>query len=91
MSKSLGNFSRCATCSPKAYKPPRCACPGRVPYRRQLNFTFDGLQQATSFRRAGAQTRGAPETGKFPAGSQPAIAERIAKLRMTLTPAFPTT
>src|SRR5271170_7179831 len=49
MSKSLGNFYTLRDLFKKGYKPSalRFAL-ASVPYRRQLNFTFDGLQQATS-------------------------------------------
>jgi cysteinyl-tRNA synthetase len=49
MSKSLGNFFTLRDLFGKGYKPSslRFAL-ASVPYRRQLNFTFDGLQQATS-------------------------------------------
>ncbi len=49
MSKSLGNFFTLRDLFAKGYKPSAlrfALC--SVPYRRQLNFTFDGLQQATS-------------------------------------------
>src|SRR6266481_10192594 len=49
MSKSLGNFYTLRDLFGKGYKPSalRFAL-ASVPYRKQLNFTFDGLQQATS-------------------------------------------
>ena len=49
MSKSLGNFFTLRDLFAKGYKPSalRFAL-ASVPYRRQLNFTFDGLQQAAS-------------------------------------------
>ncbi|MDP9337376.1 MAG: cysteine--tRNA ligase [Acidobacteriota bacterium] len=49
MSKSLGNFHTLRDLFAKGYKPSalRFAL-ASVPYRRQLNFTFDGLQQASS-------------------------------------------
>jgi cysteinyl-tRNA synthetase len=49
MSKSSGNFFTLRDLFQKGYKPSalRFAL-ASVPYRRQLNFTFDGLQQATS-------------------------------------------
>ena len=78
MSKSLGNFFTLRDLFAKGYKPSalRFAL-ASVPYRRQLNFTFDGLQQATSSieRLRNFATRLKQE--KFPAGSQPAVAKRI--------------
>jgi cysteinyl-tRNA synthetase len=50
-----------------------------VPYRRQLNFTFDGLQQATSSVERLRNFAARLKQEKFPAGSQPAIAQRVAK------------
>jgi cysteinyl-tRNA synthetase len=49
MSKSLGNFFTLRDLIAKGYKPSalRFAL-ASVPYRKQLNFTFDGLQQATN-------------------------------------------
>src|SRR5271168_5073298 len=49
MSKSLGNFFTLRDLFGKGYKPSalRFAL-ASVPYRKQLNFTFDGLQQAAS-------------------------------------------
>jgi cysteinyl-tRNA synthetase len=80
MSKSLGNFFTLRDLFAKGYKPSalRFAL-ASVPYRRQLNFTFDGLQQATSsverLRNFAARLR----NEKFPAGNQPGMAARIAK------------
>src|SRR5271154_2517888 len=49
MSKSVGNFATLRELFAHGHKPSsvRFAL-ASVPYRRQLNFTFDGLQQATS-------------------------------------------
>src|SRR5260370_12567219 len=49
MSKSQGNFFTLRDLFAKGYKPSalRFAL-ASVPYRKQLNFTFDGLQQAAS-------------------------------------------
>src|SRR5262252_4973901 len=80
MSKSEGNFFTLRDLFARGYKPSalRFAL-ASVPYRRQLNFTFDGLQQATSsverLRNFAARLRGE----KFPAGNQPGMAGRIAK------------
>jgi cysteinyl-tRNA synthetase len=80
MSKSLGNFFTLRDLFAKGYKPSavRFAL-GSVPYRRQLNFTFDGLQQATSSVERLRNFAARLKSGKFPAGSQPGMAERIAK------------
>jgi cysteinyl-tRNA synthetase len=80
MSKSLGNFFTLRDLFAKGYKPSalRFAL-ASVPYRRQLNFTFDGLQQATSsvdrLRNFAARLK----DEKFPSGKSAAMAERIAK------------
>jgi cysteinyl-tRNA synthetase len=80
MSKSLGNFFTLRDLFAKGYKPSalRFAL-SSVPYRRQLNFTFDGLQQAASAveRLRNFSDRLARE--KFPDGQEPGMAERIAK------------
>jgi cysteinyl-tRNA synthetase len=79
MSKSLGNFCTLRDLYAKGYKPStlRFAL-ASVPYRKQLNFTFDGLQQAASSveRLRNFAERLARE--KFPVGSQKGIAERVA-------------
>ncbi len=80
MSKSLGNFFTLRDLFAKGYKPSalRFAL-ASVPYRRQLNFTFDGLQQATSSvdRLRNFAFRMRNET--FQAGKQPGMEARIAK------------
>src|SRR5713226_8684192 len=80
MSKSLGNFYTLRGLFAKGYKPSalRFAL-ASVPYRKQLNFTFDGLQQAASsverLRNFGDRLK----RGKFAAGKQEGMATRIAK------------
>src|SRR5271168_811686 len=80
MSKSLGNFFTLRDLFAKGYKPSalRFAL-ASVPYRRQLNFTFEGLQQATSAIERLRNFSDRLAQGKFPAGQQPGMAERIAK------------
>ena len=80
MSKSLGNFFTLRDLFAKGYKPSalRFAL-ASVPYRRQLNFTFDGLQQATSAVERLRNFADRLAQGKFPSGSTPAMKERIAK------------
>jgi len=57
MSKSQGNFFTLRDLFAKGYKPSalRFAL-ASVPYRKQLNFTFDGLQQAASSAAWGLRT-----------------------------------
>ncbi len=80
MSKSLGNFFTLRDLFAKGYKPSalRYALVS-VPYRRQLNFTFDGLQQAAAAvdRLRNFSDRLTRE--KFPEGNGPGMTERIAK------------
>jgi cysteinyl-tRNA synthetase len=80
MSKSLGNFFTLRDLFAKGYKPSalRFAL-ASVPYRRQLNFTFDGLQQATSSVERLRNFTARLKNGKFPGGNQPGMAERITK------------
>jgi cysteinyl-tRNA synthetase len=80
MSKSLGNFFTLRDLFGKGYKPSalRFAL-ASVPYRKQLNFTFDGLQQATSSVERLRNFADRVKQGKFPAGKQPGMAARIAK------------
>ena len=80
MSKSVGNVFTLRELFAKGYKPSalRFAL-ASVPYRRQLNFTFDGLQQATSSVERLRNFAARLKNEKFPAGKQPGMAARIAK------------
>jgi cysteinyl-tRNA synthetase len=80
MSKSLGNFFTLRDLFAKGYKPSalRFALTS-VPYRRQLNFTFEGLQQAASAIDRLRNFSDRLRTGKFPEGNQPGMADRIKK------------
>ena len=80
MSKSLGNFFTMRDLYEKGYKPSalRYAL-ASVPYRRQLNFTFDGLQQATSSVERIRNFADRLRQGKFPAGSSSNMKERATK------------
>ena len=80
MSKSLGNFFTLRDLFVKGYKPSalRFAL-ASVPYRKQLNFTFDGLQQATSSVERLRNFADRLKLGKFPAGKQEGMAARVAK------------
>jgi cysteinyl-tRNA synthetase len=79
MSKSLGNFYTLRDLFAKGYKPSalRFAL-ASVPYRRQLNFTFDGLQQASSSVERLRNFAARLKNEKFAAGTQKTMAERIA-------------
>src|ERR1700732_289799 len=80
MSKSLGNFFTLRDLFAKGYKPSalRFAL-ASVPYRRQLNFTFDGLQQASSSVDRLRNFADRLKQGKFEPGQYPGMCERIAK------------
>ena len=80
MSKSLGNFFTLRDLFDKGYKPSALRlCLGSTPYRRQLNFTFNGLTQATNTIERLRNFADRLQTGKFPAGNQEGMATRIAK------------
>src|SRR6266436_373210 len=80
MSKSQGNFFTLRDLFAKGYKPSalRFAL-ASVPYRKQLNFTFDGLQQATSSVERIRNFADRLKRGKFSAGKQEGMATRTAK------------
>jgi cysteinyl-tRNA synthetase len=80
MSKSLGNFYTLRDLFKKGFKPSalRFAL-ASVPYRKQLNFTFDGLQQAASSVERLRNFADRVAQGKFPAGKQKGMAARIAE------------
>jgi cysteinyl-tRNA synthetase len=80
MSKSLGNFYTLRDLFAKGHKPSTIRyLLLSVPYRRQLNFTEDGLTQARSaverLRNFALRLR----TAQFSAGSNPQIQKRIEK------------
>ena len=80
MSKSLGNFFTLRDLFAKGYKPSTLRlCLASVPYRRQQNFTFNGLDQATSAIERLRNFVDRLKQGKFPAGTQEGMAARIAK------------
>ncbi len=77
MSKSLGNFYTLRDLLKKGHKPSTVRyLLASVPYRRQLNFTADSIQQAASsverLRNFVARLR----EGKFPAGNNAAMQKR---------------
>jgi cysteinyl-tRNA synthetase len=80
MSKSLGNFFTLRDLFAKGYKPSTLRlCLASVPYRRQQNFTFNGLDQAASAIERLRNFADRLKQGKFPAGQQKGMAERAAK------------
>jgi len=75
MSKSLGNFYTLRDLFKKGYKPSTIRfLLLSVPYRRQLNFTVDGLRQATSSIERLRNFVARLENEKFSAGETPAMA-----------------
>jgi cysteinyl-tRNA synthetase len=80
MSKSLGNFYTLRDLFAKGYKPSalRFAL-ASVPYRKQLNFTFDGLQQAASSVERLRNFADRLVQGKFLVGKSEAITARVAQ------------
>ncbi len=80
MSKSLGNFYTLRDLFAKGHKPSTIRfLLLSVPYRRQLNFTEEGLIQArnSTERLRNFVTR--LRTAQFPAGSNPELQDRIQK------------
>jgi cysteinyl-tRNA synthetase len=75
MSKSLGNFFTPRDLVLKGYKPSSIRyLLTSVPYRHQLNFTFDGLKQAAVSVERLRNFRLRLTTGQFPAGANAELA-----------------
>jgi cysteinyl-tRNA synthetase len=82
MSKSVGNFATLRELFAHGHKPSSVRfLLASVPYRSQLNFTPESLQGAASsvdrLRTFATRLR----SGKFPVGTSPEIASRVAKAR----------
>jgi cysteinyl-tRNA synthetase len=76
MSKSLGNFFTLRDLVLKGHKPSSIRfLLASVPYRNQLNFTFDGLKQAAASVDRLRNFRLRLSTGQFPAGANPAMTD----------------
>jgi cysteinyl-tRNA synthetase len=74
MSKSLGNFYTLRDLVLKGHKPSSIRyLLTSVPYRNQLNFTFDGLKQAAVSVERLRNFRQRLVTGNFPPGTNPVI------------------
>jgi cysteinyl-tRNA synthetase len=89
MSKSLGNFFTLRDLVLKGHKPSSIRhLLASVPYRNQLNFTFDGLKQAAVSVERLRNFRQRLAAGSFPVGSNPemqALAqETIDRMRTSL-------
>jgi cysteinyl-tRNA synthetase len=76
MSKSLGNFFTPRDLVLKGYRPSSIRyLLASVPYRNQLNFTFDGLRQAATSVERLRNFRLRLSSGQFPAGVNAAMAK----------------
>jgi cysteinyl-tRNA synthetase len=76
MSKSLGNFFTVRDLVLRGHKPSSIRwLLTQVPYRNQLNFTFDGLKSAASSVEKLRNFRFRLTSAKFPAGATPAMAQ----------------
>jgi cysteinyl-tRNA synthetase len=89
MSKSLGNFFTLRDLVLKGHKPSSLRyLLASVPYRNQLNFTFDGLKQAAVSVERLRNFRLRLSAGRFETGSNPQIqtlaSETVAKMRSAL-------
>jgi cysteinyl-tRNA synthetase len=74
MSKSLGNFYTLRDLVLKGYKPSSIRfLLASVPYRNQLNFTWDGLQQAAASVERLRNFRARLATSQFPDGTSDAM------------------
>jgi len=78
MSKSLGNFFTLRDLFEKGYKPSTLRfLLASVPYRKQLNFTFDGLQQAANSVERLRNFAARLKLEKFSAGKQKETGARV--------------
>jgi cysteinyl-tRNA synthetase len=89
MSKSLGNFYTLRDLVLKGHKPSSIRyLLTSVPYRTQLNFTFDGLRQAAVSVERLRNFRQRLSTGNFPSGSNPEMkslaSETVSRVRDAL-------
>jgi cysteinyl-tRNA synthetase len=77
MSKSLGNFYTLRDLIGRGFKPTAVRyLLASVPYRKPLNFTFEGLEQAEQSLERLRNFRRRLTEDKFQAGSNPALAEK---------------
>ena len=89
MSKSLGNFFTVRDLILRGHKPSSIRwLLTQVPYRNQLNFTFDGLKAAASSVEKLRNFRFRLTSAQFPAGATPAMAqlahETVARIKSAL-------
>jgi cysteinyl-tRNA synthetase len=89
MSKSLGNFYTLRDLVLKGHKPSSIRwLLTQVPYRNQLNFTFEGLKSAASSVEKLRNFRFRLTSSQFPPGSNPALAELAAETDKRVTAAL---
>jgi cysteinyl-tRNA synthetase len=89
MSKSLGNFYTLRDLVLKGHKPSSIRyLLASVPYRNQLNFTDDGLQQAAASVERLRNFKARLATEKFSDGSNPNIAKLATETRDRITAAL---
>ena len=89
MAKSLGNFFTLRDLVLKGHKPSSIRyLLASVPYRHQLNFTFDGLKQAAVSVERLRNFKLRLTTGNFEAGSNPEIQSLAADTVKRMTAAF---
>src|SRR3954453_6388996 len=83
MSKSLGNFYTLRDILAQGYHPEAVRyLLASVPYRKALNFTFDGLKSAATSIERLRNFKLRLETGKFAGGDGAALLERTAQARI---------
>src|SRR5450755_1388297 len=89
MSKSLGNFFTIRDLVLRGHKPSSIRwLLTQVPYRNQLNFTFDGLNAAASSVEKLRNFRFRLTSSQFPAGSNPAMTKLAAETAQRVTDAL---
>jgi cysteinyl-tRNA synthetase len=89
MSKSLGNFFTLRDLVLKGHKPSSIRyLLTSVPYRNQLNFTFDGLKQAAVSVERLRTFRSRLTTGNFPDGASPEMQSLAAQTVERMTAAL---
>jgi len=86
MSKSLGNFFTLRDLVLKGHKPSSIRfLLASVPYRNQLNFTFDGLKQAAVSVERLRNFQSRLNTGQFPPGTTQAMTDLAQETRERIT------
>jgi cysteinyl-tRNA synthetase len=89
MSKSLGNFYTLRDLITQGHRPSAIRyLLASVPYRKQLNFTFDGLHQAQHSIERLRNFRYRLSAEKFPAGSNPELQARAQAARQAFEDAL---